>query len=89
MAPSFQDLVFVQCEWALFLVSRRSWLLLTATSISSGFLHGEQSRIQLQLCLASGYNINQTRAVFESEIRAAVYNPATSFYNGTNLALPF
>ncbi|RDW84886.1 asparaginase [Coleophoma cylindrospora] len=53
--------------------------------ISSGFMHGEQSRIQLQLALASGYNVDGIRKLFEGEIRAAVYNSATSFYNGTVL----
>ncbi|WKT42172.1 Asparaginase/glutaminase-like [Fusarium oxysporum f. sp. vasinfectum] len=53
--------------------------------ISSGFLHGEQSRIQLQLAMASGYDVDDIRKLFEGDIRAAVYNKATAFYNGTTL----
>ncbi|KAH8679446.1 Asparaginase/glutaminase [Ilyonectria robusta] len=53
--------------------------------ISSGFLHGEQSRIQLQLALASGYTVSGIRKLFEGDIRKAVYNDATAFYNGTDL----
>ncbi|KAK7398211.1 hypothetical protein QQX98_012414 [Neonectria punicea] len=52
---------------------------------SSGFLHGEQSRIQLQLALASGYDVAGIRKLFEGDIRDAVYNRATAFYNGTTL----
>ncbi|PYH89068.1 Asparaginase/glutaminase [Aspergillus ellipticus CBS 707.79] len=53
--------------------------------IQSGFLHGEQSRIQLQLALASGYDFAGIQDLFEGDIRAAVYNSATRFYNGTDL----
>ncbi|KAJ5770462.1 Asparaginase/glutaminase [Penicillium nucicola] len=53
--------------------------------ISSGFLHGEQSRIQLQLALASGFEFDEIRRLFEGEIRRAVYNYATTFYNATNV----
>ncbi|PVH75665.1 Asparaginase/glutaminase, partial [Cadophora sp. DSE1049] len=53
--------------------------------ISSGFLHGEQARIQLQLAVASGYNVDMIRKLFEGAIRKSVYNSATAFYNGTNL----
>jgi L-asparaginase len=48
-------------------------------------LHGEQSRIQLQLALASGYDVDEIRKLFEGDIRRAVYNEATAFYNGTTL----
>lgn len=58
-------------------------LLTNHLSIHSGFLHGEQSRIQLQLALASGYDVKGIRKLFEGDIRAAVYNSATSFYNAT------
>ncbi|KAK8843918.1 hypothetical protein IAR55_006710 [Kwoniella newhampshirensis] len=54
-----------------------------AELISSGFLHGEQSRIQLQLAMASGYDFDGIRRLFEGDIRATVYNSATAFYNGT------
>ncbi|KAH7136872.1 Asparaginase/glutaminase [Dactylonectria estremocensis] len=53
--------------------------------ISSGFMHGEQSRIQLQLALASGYKVKSIRKLFEGDIRKTVYNQATSFYEGVNL----
>ncbi|PYH80198.1 Asparaginase/glutaminase [Aspergillus uvarum CBS 121591] len=53
--------------------------------IHSGFMHGEQSRIQLQLALASGNSVADIRRLFEGEIRTAVYNSATQFYNGTDL----
>ncbi|KPM39652.1 hypothetical protein AK830_g6906 [Neonectria ditissima] len=52
---------------------------------SSGFLHGEQSRIQLQLALASGYDVAGIRKLFEGDIRKAVYNRATAFYHATTL----
>ncbi|KOS38810.1 hypothetical protein ACN38_g10376 [Penicillium nordicum] len=42
--------------------------------ISSGFLHDEQSRIQLQLALASGFEFTKIRRIFEGEIRKAVFN---------------
>lgn len=48
-------------------------------------MHGEQSRIQLQLALASGYKVKSIRKLFEGDIRKAVYNKATSFYGGVNL----
>ncbi|KFA52979.1 hypothetical protein S40293_09165 [Stachybotrys chartarum IBT 40293] len=51
--------------------------------ISSGFMHGEQSRIQLQLALASGYDVDGIRRLFEDDIRRAVYNDATAFYGAT------
>jgi L-asparaginase len=54
-------------------------------SISSGFLHGEQARIQLQLALATGHEFESIRKLFEGSIRVAIYNEATSFYNGTIL----
>lgn len=54
-------------------------------SISSGFLHGEQSRIQLQLALASGFEFTEIRRIFEGEIRAAVFNSATPYYNATSV----
>ncbi|CAI7659586.1 hypothetical protein PCG10_005716 [Penicillium crustosum] len=53
--------------------------------ISSGFLHGEQSRIQLQLALASGFEFTEIRRIFEGEIRAAVFNSATPYYNATSV----
>ncbi|KAF2127106.1 Asparaginase/glutaminase [Dothidotthia symphoricarpi CBS 119687] len=57
----------------------------TSNIISSGFLHGEQSRIQLQLAMASGYDVAGIRKLFEGDIRKAVYNDATAFYNATTL----
>ncbi|KAJ5877069.1 hypothetical protein N7455_000534 [Penicillium solitum] len=53
--------------------------------ISSGFLHGEQSRIQLQLALASGFEFTEIRRIFEGEIRKAVFNSATTYYNATSV----
>ncbi|KAL3475988.1 Asparaginase/glutaminase [Aspergillus californicus] len=53
--------------------------------INSGFMHGEQSRIQLQLALATGYDVDGIRELFEGDIRRAVYNEATAFYNATTL----
>lgn len=48
-------------------------------------MHGEQSRIQLQLALATGYGVDGIRELFEGDIRRAVYNEATAFYNATAL----
>ncbi|RAH75037.1 asparaginase [Aspergillus aculeatinus CBS 121060] len=53
--------------------------------ISSGFLHGEQSRIQLQLALATGHDVDGIRKLFEGDIRKAVYTNATSYYNFATL----
>ena len=36
-------------------------------------MSGVQARIILQLCLASGYDLEQIRALFEDEIRMALY----------------
>ena len=41
----------------------------------SGFLHVIQSRIMLQLAIASGYNMNQTIQLFEGKFRVAIGQP--------------
>ena len=45
------------------------------TYAKSGFLHVIQSRIMLQLAIASGYNMNQTIELFEGDMRAAIGQP--------------
>ncbi|KAM0382065.1 hypothetical protein ACHAPY_004048 [Fusarium culmorum] len=51
--------------------------------ISSGVLRGEKARIQLQLALGAGYDFKGIQKLFEGEVRKAVYNDATAFFNGT------
>ncbi|KAM0364576.1 hypothetical protein ACHAPK_010471 [Fusarium culmorum] len=53
--------------------------------ISSGVLRGEKARIQLQLALGAGYDFKGIQKLFEGEVRKAVYNDATAFFNGTVL----
>lgn len=48
-------------------------------------MHCEQSRIQLQLALAAGYDFARIQKLFEEDIRDTVYNPATAFYHGIDL----
>lgn len=55
------------------------------SSIHSGVLTGEQSRIQLQLALAAGYDYRRIAQLFEGYVRRVVYNEATAFYNGTQV----
>ncbi|QPC68652.1 hypothetical protein HYE67_010883 [Fusarium culmorum] len=55
------------------------------TIISSGVLRGEKARIQLQLALGAGYDFKGIQKLFEGEVRKAVYNDATAFFNGTVL----
>ncbi len=59
-------------------------LLRSKYSIHSGYLTGEQARIQLQLALSAAYKYDYIRHLFEGEIRRAVYTDATAFYNGTD-----
>ncbi|KAH6662625.1 Asparaginase/glutaminase [Plectosphaerella plurivora] len=47
----------------------------TSNIISSGFLRGENARIQLQLAMGAGYNFQGIQRLFEGD--------ATPFYNGT------
>lgn len=65
-------------------VPRYEQSLRAKLSIHSGYLSGEQSRIQLQLALAAGYEDDYIRQLFEGELRRAVYNDTTAFYNGTD-----
>ncbi|KAF5246542.1 hypothetical protein FAUST_1268 [Fusarium austroamericanum] len=53
--------------------------------ISSGVLRGEKALIQLQLVLGAGYDFKGIQKLFEGEVRKAVYNDATAFFNGTVL----
>ncbi|KAM0552481.1 hypothetical protein ACHAPJ_007809 [Fusarium lateritium] len=53
--------------------------------ISSGFMRGENARVQLQLALAAGYDFDGIQKLFEGDIRKALYNDATAFFNGTVL----
>ncbi|KAJ4267791.1 hypothetical protein NW762_003906 [Fusarium torreyae] len=53
--------------------------------ISSGFVRGENARVQLQLALAAGYDFDGIQKLFEGDIRKALYNDATAFFNGTVL----
>ncbi|GKT92721.1 L-asparaginase [Colletotrichum tofieldiae] len=46
--------------------------------IYSGYLGGEQARIMLQLAINAGYDLEQTRDLFESQLRNAVYDPAAN-----------
>ncbi|CEI67013.1 unnamed protein product [Fusarium venenatum] len=57
----------------------------TEKIISSGVLRGENARIQLQLALGAGYDFEGIQKLFEGEVRNAVYNDATAFFNGTIL----
>ncbi|KAL3608298.1 hypothetical protein FPOAC2_03292 [Fusarium poae] len=57
----------------------------TEMIISSGVLRGENARIQLQLALGAGYDFEGIQKLFEGEVRKAVYNDATTFFNGTVL----
>ncbi|RGP72232.1 asparaginase glutaminase [Fusarium sporotrichioides] len=57
----------------------------TEKIISSGVLRGENARIQLQLALGAGYDFDGIQKLFEGEVRKAVYNSATAFFNGTVL----
>jgi len=43
------------------------------TYAKSGFVHVIQSRIMLQLAIASGYNMNQTIELFEGSLRKAIH----------------
>lgn len=45
------------------------------TYAKSGFLHVIQSRIMLQLAIASGFNMNQTIQLFEGKFREAIGQP--------------
>lgn len=45
------------------------------TVAKAGFVHVIQSRIMLQLAIASGYNMNQTIALFEGTLRKAIHQP--------------
>ncbi|CAG7559335.1 unnamed protein product [Fusarium equiseti] len=54
----------------------------TQKIISSGVLRGENARVQLQLALGAGYDFDGIQKLFEGDIRTAVYNKATSFFNG-------
>ena len=40
--------------------------------IKAGLLHPNQTRIQLQLAIASGYSIEETRELFEGPIRRVI-----------------
>ena len=44
----------------------------TPAHIKAGFLNPSQSRIQLQLAIASGYSIEETRELFEGPIRRVI-----------------
>ncbi|RFN47447.1 l-asparaginase [Fusarium flagelliforme] len=54
----------------------------TEKIISSGVLRGENARIQLQLALGAGYDFDGIQKLFEGDVRTAVYNEATTFFNG-------
>ncbi|EYB25734.1 hypothetical protein SNK05_003504 [Fusarium graminearum] len=54
-------------------------------NISSGVLRGEKALIHLQLALGAGYDFKGIQKLFEGEVRKAVYNDATAFFNGTVL----
>ncbi|KAF2704926.1 Asparaginase/glutaminase [Pleomassaria siparia CBS 279.74] len=45
------------------------------TFAKSGFIHVIQSRIMLQLAIASGFDMNQTIALFEGGLRKAILQP--------------
>jgi L-asparaginase len=45
------------------------------TYAKSGFIHVIQSRIMLQLAIASGFDMNQTIALFEGTLRKAIQQP--------------
>ncbi|WVR06111.1 hypothetical protein IAU60_003141 [Kwoniella sp. DSM 27419] len=51
-----------------------------ADYIASGYMQAGKARIQLQLCLAVGMGWEGCRDVFEKDMRAAIYNQATSYY---------
>lgn len=44
----------------------------TPTYAKSGFVHVIQARIQLQLAIASGFDMNRTIAMFEGTLRSAI-----------------
>lgn len=44
-------------------------------SIYGTYISGVQARIMLQLAIASSYGLDQIRALFEDDIRQAVYGP--------------
>ena len=48
-------------------------------------MRGENARVQLQLALAAGYDFDGIQKLFEGDIRKALYNDATAFFNGTVL----
>jgi L-asparaginase len=45
------------------------------TYAKSGYVHVIQSRIMLQLAIASGFNMNQTISLFEGTLRKAIKQP--------------
>lgn len=45
------------------------------TYAKSGYVHVIQSRIMLQLAIASGYDQNQTIELFEGTLRTAIGQP--------------
>ncbi|RBR24783.1 uncharacterized protein FIESC28_02444 [Fusarium coffeatum] len=57
----------------------------TEKIISSGVLRGENARIQLQLALGAGYDFDGIQKLFGDDVRTAIYNEATAFFNGKML----